>query len=800
MAKLKTNETPMELLKKHYFWLVVPVLFLIAFMVTMSAKGNIKKKFVAKKTAVEGAKSNTDKIAANKLHPNESTIEAIKGETNILKKSVFEAWTLMYEDQKLRNRWPRQLSKEFLGIVETKKFREPIAPSSTKRYLLEDYSFFIGNHLPELLKKVCRHRCQVQDYRWVKEEKRFFPVYFDEAKNIYYLLITESEESDKIKEVRLYDIKRDILSKVDDSALRATLMGQKKVPYFREVDPWIIAPKDHISYGGGASGGLAGAMGTMGAEMGMAMEGGMGGMGGMEMGMEGGRGGARGSMGGMEGGFEAALAIPGDGVDPAVEQIAGTEDGNAFGAGGMGGGGMAPPMGGAMGGAAGAGASSGIKLPGLPPYMERRKVVGNVDWESPEIYSLPTWSKTGFPQSIEIWYAQESLWVYEAMIRIIEQTNREALDNIAIAPIKRIEALLIGQPAGAAWKTTENAIGDLTGSGASMAMMGSMSGSMESSMESASSASAGGLMSGVAISGSAEKQALLRILFGRYLDEENKPLGADTVPPFAEFNRMPVCMKLVVDQRRIPDLLVNCANCSMPIDIKHVRICPDNAVPFSMPLPAEASGAASSGGGMGGMGSEMGGMGGMGGDPSGARGSMEGSEGMASGGIDVGRSEISQTGGYGVDAIRVEVYGIINIFNAPNITQFGTGGAAAEASNAQLTEETLNATPSVSEAAEEAAGEAADEKQEEDQMDNADAAAGAADAGNAKPAPAKPAAPAGIAKPAPAAGAAPAGNANPAPATPAAPADNAKPAAAMPAAPANNATPAAATPAGNAAP
>ena len=151
MAKAKSGESALELLKKHYFWLAVPLILGVAWFVTMAAKSSIKKKFDTKKAAVEAAKSNADKIASNKLHPNETTIEAIKAETNILKKAVFEAWTLMYDDQKTRNRWPRQLSKEFLGIVENLKFRTPIAPSSTKQYLLEDYSYFIGNHLPELL-------------------------------------------------------------------------------------------------------------------------------------------------------------------------------------------------------------------------------------------------------------------------------------------------------------------------------------------------------------------------------------------------------------------------------------------------------------------------------------------------------------------------------------------------------------------------------------------------------------------------------------------------------------------------
>ena len=94
----------------------------------------------------------------------------------------------------------------------------------------------------------------------------------------------------------------------------------------------------------------------------------------------------------------------------------------------------------------------------------------------------------------------------------------------------------------------------------------------------------------------------------------------DDKPPFAEFNRMPVCLKLAVDQRRIPEILVSCANSSMPIDVKHVRVCPDNNIPFTMPVETTGSDAS----GMGG----MGGMGMMGG----CMGMMSGS-GSSSGGV-----------------------------------------------------------------------------------------------------------------------------------------------------------------------
>ncbi len=747
MAKSKSSGFSVAGFKKHYFWAVLPTLLIAAFVISSIAHSAIKKKFDEKKTAVETEKTGIDSVASDSKHPNDETIEAIKKETDILKKSVFEAWTLMYTDQKMRNRWPRKLSREFLTLVESLKFRSPIDP--TKPHLREDYSFFIGNHLPELLKQLGRRRCQVHDYKYVEREKKFFPVYEDKEKGTYYILITEGEApAEKVKEVQVYDVKRDLLTKVTDSSERARLTSQERVPYYREMDPWIVTPKDYMTFGSLASMGMMGGMsgdmsGGLGPGMGPGMSGGMGPGPGMSggMGPAGGAAGAmagpgapgmsgdgaRGSMDGMGGmgGMTSGVAIPGEGIDPALEQLPGSSNANVGGDALGGGMAAAPAMGPARagGGMAGVGRSTGsdVSYPGLPPYIERKRIVGNVDWTNPEIYSLPTWSQGGYPKSIEIWYAQESLWVYEALLRIITETNKTSPDNIANAPVKSIEAILIGQQAATAWQVLDFAVGDLTGASMMSSSMGMSGMGMEAGAGSDSSAGGAGISGSADMEGSmgatelTEEDILKRILFGRYLNAENEPLPADEVPPFAEFNKMPVCMKLIIDQRRIPDLLVNCANCSMPIDIKHIRICPDNAIPFS-PAGAGGMGAGMEGGmsaGMPGMSSGMGpgaagpamsGGAGMSGGPSaasasGPRGGMDemGGGGMSGvGNIDVGRSEISQIAGYGVDAIRVEVYGIINIFNEPNLSEFGTGSKTSE-KDTGMTEETLNA-PTVGEA------------------------------------------------------------------------------------------------------
>ena len=504
MAKAKGGFKP-EDLKRLYFWIVLPLILVLAIAFTFVVKSKIKKAYVEKTSAITAAKQGVDEVASNSKHPNDTTIDGIKAETGVLSKNVFNAWELMYSDQKERNRWPSQLSREFRDLVENKlKFRDPIGVG--KPYLLEDYGFFIANHLPDLLKEMNRRRCQVKEYKLLKKNEmsalgitglneQFWPVYVAsdaEGNRITYLAIYSDPENEKspIKDVYRYDVKPDVndclVSAIDDSALRDQLKAiTDPEPYWRDVDPWIMEPKQLIMYGvndsdlqsimqaissagaeGGAAGGGAGGMSSMGGMSASPMMGPGGGSGGPGGGSGSGMGenGARGAMG--EGGGLAGLgigAIPGDGYDPAVMQVAGTSledlagglsggmNGGMNGAGGgmngmMGGrgagGGMGPTtMGGGMtggrgaragglgssnmaGGTGGAGGMGGMGggatavedpswsqrfFPGLPPYKERRRIVGNVDWPEPEIYSLPTWDANANPTSIEVWYAQETL-------------------------------------------------------------------------------------------------------------------------------------------------------------------------------------------------------------------------------------------------------------------------------------------------------------------------------------------------------------------------------------------------------
>jgi hypothetical protein len=62
-----------------------------------------------------------------------------------------------------------------------------------------------------------------------------------------------------------------------------------------------------------------------------------------------------------------------------------------------------------------------------------------------------------------------------------------------------------------------------------------------------------------------------------------------TSGPFAEFKQIFVYMKFVMDQRKVPDLLAACANSTLPIETRQVRI-----------RPIGAGGSGGGGGGIGG--------------------------------------------------------------------------------------------------------------------------------------------------------------------------------------------------------
>jgi hypothetical protein len=259
--------------------------------------------------------------------------------------------------------------------------------------------------------------------------------------------------------------------------------------------------------------------------------------------------------------------------------------------------------------------------PRTPEAPAAEEWIGTVDWNESDYHTLAfhfEWPET--PSTLAVVLAQEDLWVYEALLRVIKNTN----EGSAAAAVKQIEALQIGSEAAGAWKTAEESI-----------FHGGQTGGPAPSAARPSAAGPGG-------TAATDEQDRQKLIESRYVGDKGQPLSYDpeypyAKHPYAEFKMMPIHMRLVMDQRRLQKLLVECANSSMPIEVRCVRVL--NRGDLS---PAGKSSPRESG---------------------------------KSGGGAQGDSGAQAIGPFDVP---VEILGLIYIYNPPDREKLGTGAAAAE--------------------------------------------------------------------------------------------------------------------------
>lgn len=313
--------------------------------------------------------------------------------------------------------------------------------------------------------------------------------------------------------------------------------------------------------------------------------------------------------------------------------------------------------------------------------VETVEMVGVVDWDPASwerILAHFNWSVR--PTTHQVVLAQEDLWVYEALLRVIARTNEGATDQHQAA-VKRIANLNIGRDAAAAFLAAATG-----GSGGTEAAASPSAVAMPGGDVSGPIATPGGTVAtpsgtaGAAADTTALEAALLNY---RYVDDKGVPLAADAEPPYAEFKMMPIQMELVVDQRKISRLLVECANSSMPIQILSVRTRPGEGRPLNLAAASgEASGMTAALGGEGaiappGHGGGFGGFGGFG------AGLHRGGEGGGSTGATTDPTDPTLYWD-----IPIELKGIIYIYNPPDKSKLGTGSAGRESEPASDKPET----------------------------------------------------------------------------------------------------------------
>jgi hypothetical protein len=270
------------------------------------------------------------------------------------------------------------------------------------------------------------------------------------------------------------------------------------------------------------------------------------------------------------------------------------------------------------------------------------EMVGLVDWNESDYDKLLKrfdWPQT--PSTLTVVMAQEDLWVYLALLRVIQNTNQGAA-NQSNAAVKRIDLLEIGKDAISTWRTSASPIF----SGSKPGAAGPVGPGMSDALAGTALGNLGALPGqGVSAAGS-EEQVKRDLMESRYIDEKGNPLPyqADypyVKHPFAEFKMMPVCISLVIDQRKLPKFLVECANSNMPIEVRRVRL-----------LKGQVT--TTSGGDM-------------------AAGGMPGTRAGPSPVESMGPVGSQDAGQY---EVPVEIHAIIYIYNPPDKGKLGTGAAA----------------------------------------------------------------------------------------------------------------------------
>ena len=267
--------------------------------------------------------------------------------------------------------------------------------------------------------------------------------------------------------------------------------------------------------------------------------------------------------------FDALLEIP-KAKKTAAKGARGGGGGGGYGGGEMGG------YGGGMGGGATASANSDEE-DYLVLWLDQDKLQRKLGFKTK-------------PSPLKIWVTQEDLWVYETLLNVIAKTNKSVgatrPDNTAVRVIMTLQvgSEAAGQATGqvhipqavegggggggmGGYGGGEGGMGgyggEMGGMGGYGGEMGGMGGYGEGGMGGMGGYGEGGM-------GGGGDEALTA---NRYLGPDGKPdPGGSGSYGTTEFRQLPIRMKLMMDQRKIPRLLIECANAALPIEVKQLRV------------------------------------------------------------------------------------------------------------------------------------------------------------------------------------------------------------------------------------
>ncbi|MBL8889542.1 MAG: hypothetical protein JNL67_06155 [Planctomycetaceae bacterium] len=198
----------------------------------------------------------------------------------------------------------------------------------------------------------------------------------------------------------------------------------------------------------------------------------------------------------------------------------------------------------------------------------------------------------GTPTTIQVVYVKENLILLNGVLEIIKEVNKDATIP-SQAAIRDINSIMIGREAHEAKPMELDAAAMSGGAGG---FLEEAAGRMNMMQEYMKNMLGGGDQQSATISASdAEKLDPVHL---RYIDREFKPIAAAAYRQSVSSNqlgadswmsvvkRVPVRLRLRVDERRIPEILEKCANARIPLEVRQMTV-----VGGEMPADTTASAA-----------------------------------------------------------------------------------------------------------------------------------------------------------------------------------------------------------------
>ena len=313
------------------------------------------------------------------------------------------------------------------------------------------------------------------------------------------------------------------------------------------------------------------------------------------------------------------------------------------------------------------------------------------------------------PATMEVLYAQEDLWVLQNLMDIIKATNEEVKATARHeAIVKEIFFVRMGrsafglagvvQPVGA----TQQPGMAMPGMNPAQAAMPPPTADGAPPTDPSGASPDGGAPDAMPAADPSLASAMSRDLAeGRYVDENYQPLRAARLRAsltsksaadalLAVAKRMPVRIRVRVDQRKLNVLLAACGNAKLPVEVKQVRINREAAAAgssmtggggatpgYGTPAPGSADGGgrmampAPGGGGLGGGGLGGGGFGGGGGGFGGGGFGGGGAGGFGQRPQSVMPGDATRDSTVDLNLIDVELYAVVYLYNPVNKAQLG---------------------------------------------------------------------------------------------------------------------------------